>query len=127
MPTTATPPTPRHEKALETLDWYHADFGFTWDEVADAIGASVRTLQRWREHESAPSRDKVQGIERLDELRFWIGQVFSAPDYGTREAQGWMHTRLEELKGKTPFEVVQSGEVERIIEMLATVQTGAFG
>lgn len=127
MSATATSLTPRHEKALETLDWYHADLGFTWDEVAEAAGASVRTLQRWREQESAPSRDKLHGIERLDELRFWIDQVFSAPDYGMREAQEWMHTRLEELRGKTPFEVVQAGNVERLIEMLATVQTGAFG
>jgi len=117
---------PRVEKALETLNWYHSALGLTWEDVAEAVGISSRTIHRWRELETSPSGDSLKSIERLDEVRFWIETVFERPEYGIDEAREWFHTRVRELRGKTPREALLAGKAEQIIEILATAHAGAF-
>ena len=53
----------------------------------------------------------------MDELRFWLDTVF-AEDHEAADA--WVRTRLLELRGKTPLVLVKRGELDRVIEMLAT-------
>ena len=123
MPATVTH---RHRKAVETLAWFHA-LWLTWEEIAEALDTSSRSIQRWREHETSPARESLKAVERLDELRFWLCKVF---DTEVPEEDGemieWLHTRLEDLHGKTPREALLAGNVELLIEMLASVHTGAF-
>ena len=122
----ATRVSARVSNALETLNWYHSELAFTWEDVADAVGVSTRTLHRWRDSETSPSGDSLKAVERLDEVRFWITRVFGHPEYGVDPATEWLHTRIEELRGKTPREVLVAGKAERLIEILATAHTGAF-
>lgn len=124
MPATITH---RHAKAVETLEWFHA-LGLTWEDVASALDTSTRSIQRWREHATAPSRESLDAIERLDELRFWLCKVFDvdAPTEGEEEMVEWLHTRLEDLRGKTPREALLAGRAEYLIEMLAGAHTGVF-
>lgn len=123
---TSTDASPRVVKALETLDWYHAALALTWEDVAEAVGISSRTVHRWRELETSPSGQNLKSIERLDEVRFWINTVFGEPEYGIDEAREWFHTRIPELRGKTPREALLAGKAEQIVEILATAHTGAF-
>jgi len=120
----ATAPTsvsasPRVVKALETLNWYHATLALTWEDVAEAVGISSRTVHRWRELETSPSGESLKSIERLE-------TVFEPPEYGIDEARAWFHTRVRELRGKTPREALLAGKAEQIIEILATAHAGAF-
>lgn len=123
---TSTGPSPRVGKALETLNWYHSALRLTWEDVAEAVGVSSRTIHRWRDLETSPSGESLKSLERLDEVRFWITRVSGRPEYGIDEAREWLHTRIEELRGKTPREALLAGKAEQIIEILATAHTGAF-
>jgi len=121
------PHLPHSAWAIETLEWYHA-LGLTWEEVASALDTSTRSIQRWREHATAPSRESLEAIERMDELRFWLRKVFDEDDPAEthEEMVEWLHTRLEDLRGKTPREALLAGRAEYLIEMLAGAHTGAF-
>lgn len=109
-------------RTLRVLEWAHDELGLTWDEVAGALDASTRTLQRWREGETAPSRENLRALEELDELRFWLETLFEDdPDAATE----WMSTRLVDLRGKTPLQALRAGHTETLNAMLATVHAGA--
>lgn len=123
MPATTTY---RQDKALETVGWFHDVLQMSWDDIAESLSVSSRTIQRWRDGDTAPSGESLSAIERLDEFRFWITKVYSIEDEGADMALKWLHTRLEDLRGKTPYEALKAGRVELLSEFLATFDTGVF-
>jgi hypothetical protein len=114
---------PAKSKAADAIVWAHDFLGFTWEQVGHMLGASDRTVQRWRDYEVAPSREHEERIDALDELRFWVDTVF---ERDSEAAHDWLNTRLLDLKGKTPLHEIKAGRIERISEILATFHTGAF-
>lgn len=114
---------PRLDKAESVIEWAHDTVGLTYEEIGRAIGTTGRTVQRWRDRRYAPQRRNEAQIEKLDELRFWLDTVFAED---SEAAGAWLRTRLIELRGKPPLALVKRGDVERVIEMLATYEAGAF-
>lgn len=110
-------------KAESTVAWAHDALELRWEEVADILGTTSRTLQRWRQHGATPAREHAERVQKLDELRFWLETVFNGEGDQARE---WLHTRLLDLHGKAPMEVIRQGRLEKIIEFLATAHEGAF-
>lgn len=111
------------EKWAATVEWAHDELGLTWDEIGAALGTSGRTVQRWRDQDSVPSREHAGRIEKLDEVRFWLETVF---EEDTERMHRWLHRRLLDLRGRTPLEAIRQGESDRIAEFLATKHAGAF-
>ena len=114
---------PRLDRTESVIEWAHDTLGLTYEEIGDAVGTTGRTVLRWRDRRHAPQRRNEAQIERLDELRFWIGTVFEEDE---EAANAWLRTRLLELRGKTPLAVVKRGNLDPVIEMLATYEAGAF-
>lgn len=110
-------------KAESTVEWSHDVLQLTWEEVAEILGTSSRTLQRWREQGSTPLRENAERVEKLDELRFWLEAVFEG-DW--EKARIWLHTRVMDLRGKTPMEAIRQRRLDKVIEFLATAHEGAF-
>lgn len=110
-------------KAESTVEWSHDVLQLTWEEVAEILGTTSRTLQRWREQGTTPLRENAEKVEKLDELRFWLETVFEG-DW--ERARQWLNTRLLDLRGKTPMDAVRQQRIDKVIEFLATAQTGAF-
>jgi hypothetical protein len=114
---------PARNKAAEVVEWAHDFLGLTWEEVGATVGTTGRTVQRWRDQANVPGRESAERLDAVDELRFWIETVFE----GDRDsAHEWLHTRLVDLKGKTPMHTIKAGEVATISEFLATFHAGAF-
>lgn len=113
----------RTRKAESVVTWAHDRLDLTFEALAEAVGTSKRTVLRWRSGRTAPRRENEERLARLDELRFWLQEVFG----GDREgADRWLDTRIRDLDGKTPLEAILAGQVELVIELLATYETGAF-
>jgi uncharacterized protein (DUF2384 family) len=91
-------------KAESTVEWSHDVLELTWDEVAEILGTTSRTLQRWREQGTTPLRENAERVEKLDELRFWLEAVFEG-DW--EQARKWLNARVIDLRGKTPMEVIR--------------------
>lgn len=113
----------RTRKAESVVTWAHDRLDLTFEAVGEAVGASKRTVLRWRAGEAVPRRDNEESLARLDELRFWLQEVFGED---RAAADRWLRTRLRDLDGKTPLEMILAREAERVIELLATYETGAF-
>lgn len=113
----------RTEKAESVVSWAHDRLQLSYEAIGEAVGASRRSVLRWRAGRTAPRPGNEERLDRLDELRFWLAQVFESD---RAAADRWLRTRLRDLGGKTPLEIILAGDVERAIEMLATYETGAF-
>lgn len=113
----------RSQKAESVVAWAHDQLGLSYQDVGEAVGASRRSVIRWRTGTTTPRRENERRLARLDELRFWLHEVFGADRDAMDE---WFRARLRDLEGKTPLEAVLAGNVEDVIEILATYETGAF-
>lgn len=111
------------EKSVIIVEWLHDELGLTYEEIGALLGTSGRTVQRWKDQNTLPSRENVRKLEKVDELRFWLATVFSDD---TERMHRWLSRRLLDLRGRTPMEAIRQGETERIIELLATFHEGAF-
>ena len=62
-------------------------------------------------------------IERLHELRQLLTGVFG--DDATA-AQEWLHRPVAALRGQTPMSLISTGQVDDVIGVLASIESGAF-
>src|SRR5688500_11080265 len=85
--------------AESTVAWAHDELELTIAEVAQTVGASRKTVARWLECESVPSREHRRKLERLNQLKHLLETTFRSPD----AVQSWMHRPAAGLKGKTPL------------------------
>ena len=106
----------------ETIDWAHEELGLNYREIAVAMRAHERTVMRWRARETLAGPRYRERIESLRELRHLMGEVFADEE----SAQRWLHNSVPALRGRTPISYVRAGRVGRIVELLATFQSGAF-
>ena len=113
----------RAHKTEAVITWAHDRLDLTFEAIGEALGTSKRTILRWRSGEAAPRRKNEERLARLDEFRFWLLEVFGED---REAADDWLDTRIRDLGGKTPQEAIMGGDVERVIELLATYETGAF-
>jgi ribosome-binding protein aMBF1 (putative translation factor) len=84
--------------------------GLSQTDLADAIGASLRTVQNWATGQSTPrgdSREKLLDVQFLiDELR----------DVYTDEGIGiWLRARNRNLGDARPVELITSGHMDRVL------------
>ena len=106
----------------DALAWAHDEVGLTYDQIGTALQVSERTLRRWRSHDHAPRARQRELIEDLRELRHVLGDVFADP--GLR--QQWLHSPEPMLRGRTPISFLRAGRVARVVEVLASLESGAF-
>jgi transcriptional regulator with XRE-family HTH domain len=101
------------EQALEPAEaarMAHHLLALTADEIATATGADQRTVRRWWNNGSSPTRYRRQ----LDDLRA-IAEILSQ----TMRAQGigsWLRTRNRYLGYERPLDALGRGEFEKVRE-----------
>jgi len=110
----------RHAAAV--IDWARSELGLTIAQVAAAIGASERTVARWVAGEAVPSPRHRARLEDLGEMRHLLDAVFENRD----AALEWLHASLPALRGRTPVGELARGQRERVLEVLAALESGAY-
>ncbi len=105
-----------------TIEEAREKLHLTYTDVGRALGTTLRTVERWRGHKSSPSADSRESIEQLRELLYWLDTIFETPD----DAMDWLTRQLPGLRGRTPISYIRRGDLERINEILATYEAGAF-
>jgi len=108
--------------AGKTVEWAQTELELTAQEVAQAIGANRKTVARWREGQSAPSPEHRRHLERLNQLRYLLETSFRSPEARRR----WLHTPAPGLGGRIPYLVITEGDLDRILNLLSTLEAGAF-
>jgi hypothetical protein len=108
--------------ANATLAWAHDVMGLDWNGVANAIGADQRTILRWRQGTTLPSREHRRRIADMRELRVLLELVL--PDASNRSE--WLRNPVPAFHGRSPITLIQDGRLDDVLGVLAGVYTGAF-
>lgn len=110
------------EYATATLAWARETLELTDPEIGRALGVDRKTVQRWREQQSAPSVTHRREMEKLHQLRHFLETGFRTPDASER----WLHAPSPGLSGRTPLGVLGSGDLDTVLQLLGTLAAGAF-
>jgi uncharacterized protein (DUF2384 family) len=106
----------------QMIAWAHDDLGLTYDELGTILGVTDRTLRRWRTHDQMPHRKQRDRVEDLRELKHLLDSEFPNAEH----RQEWLHSSNPRLRGRTPISLLRSGSISRVVDELATMESGAF-
>ena len=79
-------------------------------------------MRRWHGREVAPRGRHRDKLEELRELRHLLAVVFESG----AEADAWLRSSVPAFRGRTPISLVRQGRLETVIDVLATMEAGAF-
>lgn len=105
-----------------TIDELMRDLNLPLEDLAGALAAHPRTVQRWREDEALPQKLGRQRLNELDALRDRLYETFS----DSQAVYEWMHASNRYLGGLTPAEVARAGRIDRIEAALEVLDLGIF-
>lgn len=94
--------------------------GFSDEELGDALGATPRTLQRWRKGTAYPQQLARQRLTELLRLQQRVSETFEGLD----AVRGWFHGESRYLGGITPAEAIRVGRLDRAEAALEALDSG---
>jgi len=109
--------------ARQTIQLADREMGLNNSQVASALGVSQRSLYRYKKLENAPSPDVRERLSMLREITQLLNEIFSEND----DQLHWLYNTVPLLRGQRPIDLIQKGELEKVISILAGVHSGAFG
>jgi uncharacterized protein (DUF2384 family) len=90
-------------------------------EIAQLLGTREETISRWRGGKSEP-QPKMR--DSLLQLGWLLGQL--AELYEPKEAHLWLFSPHKLLNGERPVDLIERGETERILQVIAQLKDGAY-
>lgn len=106
----------------QTVAWAHDTLALSFGEIGAALDADERTVRRWRGAEVAPRARHQASLEALVDLRHLLEEVFERPE----EATEWLNTPIKAFRGHPPVAMLRRGRLKDVVEVLATMESGAF-
>ena len=103
------------------LDRLTSKGGIRGSEIAKLLRLAPETISRWKSGKSEPQHETLR---RLLELEFILNEIREF--YGPAEARMWIFAPHRLLRGKTPADKIQAGEVDEVIRVIEQLRTGAF-
>lgn len=98
------------------------DLGLSLATLAQATGASTRTVERWRSGETLPQREARQRLADLLALDQRLRNSFDSPE----AIRAWLNAENRYLGGLTPADAVQVGRFDRVEAALEALDSGIF-
>lgn len=108
--------------ASEAIAWAHEDLDLAYREIGLAVEADERTVRRWVGREVSPRGRHRAKLEEFRELRHLLRVVFESEE----EAHGWLHSSVPAFRGRSPISLIREGKIQRVVEALATMESGAY-
>jgi len=105
------------------LEWAENTLELSDAEVGSALGASARSIARWREDRHQPASQHVQAAERLLELAHALDVVFAGD---MKRLHAWLHEPIAAFRGRTALRMIADGKLDEVLTTLANVDAGAF-
>lgn len=108
---------------VQDLEALSTQLHLEWRDLAAILGVDQSTLWRWRRGESRPRPLAQSRLTQLGELRELLRRLFAGPDL----ARAWLHEAHPEMLGgsATPFAVLRSGRIDRVLTLLHFLARGA--
>ena len=106
-------------RAIEAAE---GGLGLDRGELAAALGASVRTVERWRSGRTYPQREARERLAELVALEHRLGETFAEPG----APRTWLRSSNPYLGGLTPLEALRAGRPDRVEAALEALDSGVF-
>lgn len=107
--------------AKETVEDAHMNLGLNYVDLAGALGVDRRSVLRYRNLMTVPSRRVQMRLERVRQIGHLLEEVFEG-----QEAQlQWLHSGVPLLAGRRPIDLLRRGELDEVLSVLAGLYSGA--
>ena len=106
-------------RAVEVLE---GGLGLSRGEIAGALGASARTVERWRTGQTYPQHEARERLADLVALEGRLGETFVDPE----ARRAWLRSGSPYLGGLTPLEALRAGRADRVRAALEALDSGVF-
>lgn len=106
-------------QAVERLE---EDLGLSAGELSAALGASARSIERWRDGLTHPQREARGRLAALIALDRHLLETFDSPE----AARTWLRVSHPYVGGLTPVEVLRAGRPDRVEAALEALESGVF-
>lgn len=90
-------------------------------DVANLLGTRPETVSRWNQGKAFPRPDAQKNLLALEYIVDELSDI-----YAPQEARLWLYSRQKLLRGSTPAELIQSGKIDEVIEVIERLKSGAF-
>src|SRR2546421_614528 len=90
-------------------------------DVAQLLGTSPETISRWRGGKTDP---QPRMRDSLLQLEWLVGEL--AELYNPQEAHLWLFSKHKLLNGERPVDLIERGETERVLQLIAQLKDGAY-
>lgn len=117
-----TPTELKRKRAAETVAWAHEALALPYEDIGAAVDADERTVRRWEGRTAAPQARHRERLESFQELKHLLGVVFPEK----RDADEWLHASLPAFRGRSPLAMIRRGKIDDVVEVLATIESGAY-
>ena len=108
-------------QGLAAVERLHEEFGFRYDELAQALNTSETTLHRWRAGTGGePTAVYRKRLEALDAFLEELDDLFAEQT----AARTWLDRPLTVLKKQTPRAMILAGHVDRVTGILYALNAG---
>ena len=108
--------------AESTTEWAQETLELSIVDIAEVLGISRRTIQRWNRKEHVPSKSHLERLEKMSELRFLLESVFKNNDAALK----WLWSPCPDFKGKTPISLLLKADIDPVLGILAAIESGAY-
>ena len=96
-------------RKLETLK----KRGISAVDVANVLGTSPATVSRWNTGKASPQRSKELLLVELDYIVERLSEYYSSD-----EARLWLYSRHRLLDDRKPADLIQEGQVDRVLSVI---------
>jgi DNA-binding XRE family transcriptional regulator len=96
------------------------DLKLSRERMARLVDVSAKTVERWEQHDALPANARVRSqLAQIQAVRD-LGLAVYTPD----GFQVFLQTPLPLFNGRTPLQMIEQGEIERVFDALATEYEG---
>jgi transcriptional regulator with XRE-family HTH domain len=95
--------------------------GVTAREVAQLIGTTPETISRWRGGKTEPQPKMRDSLLLLGWLVSELAEL-----YQPQEAHFWLFAPNKVFHGERPVDLIERGETERVLQLIAQLKDGAY-
>ncbi|MGH2533806.1 MAG: antitoxin Xre/MbcA/ParS toxin-binding domain-containing protein [Thermomicrobiales bacterium] len=106
----------------ELLSHLMTTLGISLAELAQAVGASDRTVVRWLADETYPRHASRDKLDELDALVRRLDANFKPPDGGAT----WLHAPSGYFGGLRPLDALVRGRIDAVEAALDALDEGIF-
>lgn len=110
------------DETQNTFEIFREEYAWNNADLADALEVSRRSIQRYSNGDSNPTRKVMEKIADLRDLSILLDEVFEDREGAVR----WLHRSVPMLKGRRPVDLIRRGELDQVISTLASLYSGAF-